>query len=265
MTTAPLRWSANLGFLYLDLPVAERVRAAARDGFHAVEFHWLEAEDAGPVRQALADTGLPALGLNAERGNVDAGDFGLAAVPGREAEARSAIDRAVMLANKIGVRKVHVLAGRVTEEQRGDALAVFKANLRYASQAADTFDIGILIEPLNKFDVPDYFLGTVGQAARVLKDVDRENVQIMFDLYHAQRTSGSLLDQFRTNAGMIGHIQFAGVPDRGEPDQGEVNYAWLLPRLVEAGYKGHFGAEYRPRASTEDGLEWMNTLGKDAP
>lgn len=251
-----LPFSANLGFLWTELALPDAIRAASKAGFDAVELHWPYAVEPSLLRQALAESGLPVLGLNTSRGNVDAGDFGLSALPGREKEARAAIDQAIAYATAIGATAVHVMAGKTDGPVARDT---FIANLRYAADQARAAGITILMEPLNHHDVPGYFLVDNATAAAIIEAVARDNIRIMFDCYHVGRSGKSILDDFDVHRQLIGHVQFAAVPDRGEPDAGEVDYVRLLPRLAEAGYASCFGAEYKPRRSTDEGIGWLAT------
>lgn len=237
-----MQLSANLGFLFRDLALPDAIRAAKRTGFTAVEIHWPYEIDPMTVAEALAETGLPLLGINTVRGDVEAGDFGLSALPGREAEARAAIDQAVAWAVATGCRNIHVMAGKAAGKE---AFATFTGNLRYAADAAAPHGIGLLIEPLNPRDAPGYFLSDLPTALRVI-DAANVGVKVMFDCYHMQIVQGDLLATVSKHLDRIGHIQFAAVPDRSEPDHGEVDYEWLLPAIADAGYAGVFGAEYRP-------------------
>ncbi|MBZ9983407.1 TIM barrel protein [Mesorhizobium sp. BR-1-1-8] len=245
-----MQLSANLGFLFRDLALPDAIRSAKRRGFAAVEMHWPYDTDASVVAALLAETGLPLLGINTARGDVGAGDFGLSALPGRETEARAAIDQAVQWAAVTGCRNIHVMAGKAIGDE---AFATFTGNLRYASKAAARHNIGILIEPLNPRDAPGYFLSDLSTALRVIDATDGA-VKVMFDCYHMQIIQGDLLNSVRQFSDKIGHIQFAAVPDRSEPDHGEVDYGWLLRAIADAGYDGAFGAEYRP---TTDSFAWM--------
>lgn len=249
-----LSFSANLGFLWTELPLPDAVHAAKRAGFTAVELHWPYATDAMEMKQALAETGLPVLGLNTSRGNLENGDFGLSALPGREQDAREAIDQALAYAEEIGASAVHVMAGKTDAPE---ARETFIANLRYAADKAALSGIKILIEPINQYDAPGYFLSDNATAAAVIAETGRANIRIMFDCYHVGRAGKPVLEEFEAHKDRIGHVQFAAVPDRGEPDSGEVDFASLLPKLAEGGYRGHFGAEYKPRSTTEAGLGWL--------
>lgn len=248
-------YSANLGFLYTDLALPDAVRAAADDGFAAVECHWPYATPPDMMRQALHDTALPMLGLNTSRGGDR--EFGLAAVPGREAQARQTIDEAVAYGAAIDARAVHVMAGTAQGPAAHDC---FVTNLEYACDRAAEVGMRIVIEPLNRFDNPGYFLADTGQAAGIIAEVGRANLALMFDCYHVARTEGDVAERFGALLPLIGHVQFAGVPDRGEPDRGDVDYRAVFSAIAAAGWTQPLGAEYRPSGRTGDALEWMHTL-----
>ncbi|MDX5382649.1 MAG: TIM barrel protein [Rhodobacterales bacterium] len=250
-----MRYSANLGFLFTDLPLPDAIHAAKNAGFDAVECHFPYDVPAAEVAQALRDTGLTMLGLNTWPGDKAAGDFGLAALPGRMDEARAAISQAVDYAVATGTKAVHVMAGRTD----GGAAAedAFRANLAHACDLAAPHGITILIEPINTRDVQGYHLSRTDHAARIIAALNRPNLKLMFDCYHMQIMQGDLATHLRDLMPVIGHIQIAAVPDRGEPDQGEVDYRWLMRHLSGLEYTGFVGAEYRPRAGTDAGLGWL--------
>lgn len=248
-----MRFSANLGFLFRDMPLADAIRAAKRTGFDAVEMHWPYETDPATVADALSETGMPLLGINTARGNVEAGDFGLSALPGREAEAQAAIDQAVAWAAATGCRAIHVMAGKV---EGASAFSVYVQNLLYAADRCAPHGIDLLIEPLNPRDAPGYFLGDLPTALRVI-DACGGAAKVMFDCYHMQIVRGDLLRTVEKHLDVIGHVQFAAVPDRAEPDHGEVDYGWLLPAILDVGYQGYLGAEYRP---STDAFDWMTSF-----
>jgi len=252
------KFSANLGFLWTELALPDAIRAAKRAGFDAVECHWPFETAAADVNAALRETGLPMLGLNTRRGDVAGGENGLAAVPGREKDARRYIDEALAYAEAIDCRNVHVMAGFT---DRGDkAESVFRSNLAYAADQAIGLEKTILIEPLNHRDAPGYHLSDLDAALETLGAVGKPNIKVMFDCYHLQIMQGDLVTRLRTHLHNIGHIQIAAVPDRGEPDQGEVNYAWLFGAIDEMGWEGYVGAEYKPRTNTDEGLGWLKSF-----
>lgn len=250
-----MKFSANLGFLWTDRSLPEAVHAAAKAGFDAVECHWPFETPPEQLRQALADTGLPMLGLNTRRGNPAAGDNGLAALSERVDEARQAIDEAIDYAAAVGIPNVHVMAGFASGEA---AHATFTSNLRYACEQAAVRQISILIEPLNHYDAPGYFLSTTAQARDIIDELAADNLRLMFDCYHVQLMEGDLTHRLAELLPIIGHIQFASVPDRGAPDHGEINYDHVFAVIAELGYAAPLGAEYKPGDDTESTLEWLD-------
>lgn len=249
-----MKFSANLGFLWSGLPLPAAIRAAKAAGFDAVECHWPYATASADVRSALDETGLPMLGLNTARGDVSAGENGLAALPGRLGDAHAAIDEAINYARAIGCKAVHVMAGFASGPEAHDT---FVANLTYACAQAEPHGITILIEPLNRYDAPGYFLTTTTQAVHLIDTVGAPNLKLMFDCYHVQLMEGDLTHKLAELLPCIGHIQFASVPDRGPPDTGEVNYNHIFEVIGALGYDKPLGAEYKPDGSTDETLGWL--------
>ena len=250
-------FSANLGFLWNDLPLPDAIRAASMAGFDAVECHWPYDVPAEDVAAALAETGLPMLGLNTRRGDLDAGENGVAALPGREDDARAVIDEAITYAVAIQASNIHVMAGFAAGQAAHDS---FIANLDYACAAAATHGITILIEPLNHYDAPGYFLNGTAQAKAIIDEVGASNLKLMFDCYHIQRLEGNLTNKLTDLLPIIGHIQFASVPDRGAPDHGEINYQHIYAHLATLGYDAPLGAEYKPDGDTDKSLGWLRNV-----
>jgi len=250
------QFSANLGFLWTDLPLPDAIHAAADAGFAAVECHWPYDTPAADVRAALDQTNLPMLGLNTARGDTAAGENGLSALPGRTKDARAAIDQALAYGAEIGAGAVHVMAGFAAGET---AHATFVENLRYAAETAAAQNMTILIEPLNRHDAPGYFLETTAQARQVLSDVGAENAKLMFDCYHVGRTEGDLITRLADLLPIIGHIQFAGVPARGRPDEGEIHYPAVFDAIQKLNWSLPLGAEYKPGGDTNATLGWMDS------
>ena len=261
----PLRFSAHLGYLWPDRPLPERVLAAAKAGFGAVECHW--PYDTGPARvlEALNATGLKMLALNTPPGDTDAGDFGLGAVPGREREAREGVCRAVDYACRIGAERIHAMAG-ICRDSRV-ALHRMYDHLAWASEVAEAAGIGILIEPINRTDRPDYALFRISQAIDLMHRLETQegvrNVRLIFDCYHVQMTEGNLLQRLSEALPWVGHVQLAGVPGRHEPDRCEIDYRWLLRQLAGLDYGGWIGAEYLPAGDTDGGLDWFRPYRSD--
>ena len=251
------KFSANLGFLWADRPLPDAIRAAKAAGFDAVECHWPYDVPSADVAKALAETDLEMLGLNTRRGTVAAGDNGLSALVERVAEARLAIDEAITYAVEISAKKIHVMAGFANGIK---AHETFVSNLKYACTKAATHGITILIEPLNKYDAPEYFLKTTDQAKAIITEVGCDNLALMFDCYHVQLMEGDLSHKLADLQPIIGHIQFASVPDRGGPDCGEVSYGHIFKLISALGYTAPLGAEYRPNGDTDKTLGWMKAM-----
>ena len=248
-----MKFSANLGFLWADRPLADAIRAAKAAGFDAVECHWPYAEPVADVKAALSETGLPMLGLNTVRGAE--GENGLSALVGREEEARAAIDQAIDYGAEIGAGQVHVMAGFA---EGNAARRCFVENLRYAAGLAEAKGMGVLIEPLNRYDAPGYFLQTTGQALGIISDVAVPNLRLMFDCYHVQLMEGDLTHKLEALMADVGHIQFAGVPARGRPDEGEVNFGHVFGVIERLGWELPLGAEYKPGGDTDATLGWLS-------
>ena len=254
------RFAANLGYLFTDRPLLERISAAAAAGFKAIELQFPYDVPATAVKAAIEKNKLTILGLNTPRGERE-GEFGLAAVPGRERDWQVLFGRALDYANTIGASAVHCLAGKVAPEQRPAADRVFVDNLARAADMAAAKNIRLLIEPINGRDRPNYFLNHVEHAADVIGKIGKPNIRIQFDFYHAQIVGGDLIHRLEKFLPVVGHLQCAAVPSRHEPDEGEVNYPAVFAAVDKLGYQGWIGAEYRPRARTEQGLGWARPYG----
>jgi hydroxypyruvate isomerase len=246
-------FSANLGFLWADLPLPEAILAAKEAGFDAVECHWPFDTPPDDVKTALSKTGLKMIGLNTPKGD----GFGLSALDDLDA-ARAAIDTAISYAAAIDCANIHVMAGLA---EGMDAHAAFCQNLIYATQAAAPHGITVLIEPINNKDVPGYFLTRTAQALAIIDEIGAPNLKLMFDAYHVAMMEGEVMPHLDAAYSAIGHIQFAGVPTRGVPDEGDVDYAQLFAHLKERGYDQPLGAEYKPaNGDTAGSLGWMARL-----
>jgi hydroxypyruvate isomerase len=258
------RFAANLAYLFTERPFMERFAAAAAAGFEAVELQFPYEFAPSAVKDELARHGLAMLGINTPPGRREAGEFGLAAIAGREADFATLFRQALDYVVAIGGRQVHCLAGKVPPEGRPAAENVFVRNLGVAADMAREADITVLIEPINPRDRPDYFLTRAEHAADIIAKVGRPNVRIQFDFYHAQIVGGDLIRRFEKHLPAVGHVQVAAVPSRHEPDEGEVSYRAIFAALDRLGYAGWIGCEYNPRARTEDGLAWLHGLDTSA-
>jgi hydroxypyruvate isomerase len=248
------RFSANLGFLYSDRPHVQRIADAAKCGFAAIEMHWPYDVPAAELKAVVDAAKVTMLGINAPIGDKSRGENGLTALPGREADAAAAFDLALSYAVTLGGTAVHCLAGVTSGEE---AERTYVKNLAaFADKAANAGKM-VLIEPLNYRDAPNYFLTTIEQAADILGKVARSNLKIMFDCYHLQIMGGDLIKKYERYRELVGHVQIASVPNRAEPDEGELAYPEILKAFERLGYTGWIGAEYKPRGKTEDGLGWL--------
>jgi hydroxypyruvate isomerase len=255
------RIAANLGYLFTERPFLERFGAAALAGFSAVELQFVYDQSPSAVKAEIVRHGLTLLGINTPPGQVSGGEFGLAAVPGREAEFTSLFQKALDYAVAIGARQIHVLSGIVTPDQRPAAETTLLRNLTRAADLAAEKGIMLLIEPINPRDRPDYYLNRAEHAAEIIAKLERSNVRMQFDFYHAQVVGGDLIRRFEKHLPVVAHVQVAAVPSRHEPSEGEVNYPAIFEAIDRLGYDGFVGAEYRPRGRTEDGLAWARPYG----
>jgi len=251
------RFAANLSTLFTELPFLDRFAAASDAGFEAVEFQYPYDYRAHQIKDRLDAHGLSCVLFNSPPGDWAAGDRGTACVAGREAEHREGVKKALWYANLLDCPTVHVMAG-VGDARDADARARYVEHLRYAAGAAAEQQTLIVIEALNPHDMPGYFLSSVRQALVLLDEIGHPNVRLQLDLYHAQRTDGDITRLVERVARLLGHVQIASVPERHEPDRGELAYPWVLRALDRAGYAGWVGCEYYPAGDTVAGLGWLD-------
>lgn len=249
-------FAANLTMMYNEVLFPARFAAAARDGFTAVEFLFPYAYPAVEVKQLLRDNGLQLVLFNCPPGDWDGGERGIASLPGRQDEFRRGVESALGYALELGTRRLHVMAGLMRHE-RVHQRDVYLANLAWAAAQAQGVGVDILIEPINTRDMPGYFLTRQEEAHAICREIGAPNLHVQCDLYHCQIMEGDLAATLRRDIGNIAHIQIAGVPDRHEPDAGEVNFPYLFRLLDELGYTGWIGCEYIPRGGTSEGLGWL--------
>lgn len=251
------RFAANLSTLFTEHPFLDRFAAAADAGFEAVECQFPYVHGPDEVAAALARAGLPMVLHNAPAGDWAAGDRGIAAVPGREAEFREGVERAIVYARTLGCRQVNCLAGLATGP---DAEAAFLDNLTFAADRFGAEGVRCLTEPINPRDVPGFFLSSVEQAAGLIERISSPNLFIQYDIYHQQRTGGEIAGTFQRFQPRISHIQIADTPGRREPGTGEINFPFVFAQLDRAGYEGWIGCEYFPGRPTPDTLGWLEDL-----
>jgi hydroxypyruvate isomerase len=252
------KFSANLGFLFTELPFLDRFGAAARSGFVAIEYASPYEHRARDIGKRLADHGLTQALFNLPAGDWQAGERGIAILPGREAEFRDSVSRALDYAGELRCARLNCLAGIAPLGANRVALEeTFVANLAFAAEAARERGVKLLIEPINTRDMPGFFLNRSDEALRLINRVGSDNLRLQADIYHMQVMEGDLARRLEAAMPSIAHIQIADNPGRHEPGSGEINYAFLLPLIDRLGYSGWVGCEYRPRAATEAGIGWM--------
>ncbi|MDA0997067.1 MAG: hydroxypyruvate isomerase family protein [Proteobacteria bacterium] len=252
------KFAANLSMLFGEAPFLDRFAAAQAAGFKGVEFLFPYGFPKDEIAGALKGAGLAQALFNAPPGDWDKGERGLAALPDRVSEFRAGIETALEYAKALSCPTVHVMGGIQPKNVTPETVRkTYVDNLRHACDRAAEQGIMIVIEPLNDRDVPGYVLPRVGDAARLIDSVERPNLGIQFDFYHVQIMDGDLAKRFEAHFAQVGHIQIAGVPERHEPDVGEICYPYLFDLIDRMGYVGWVGCEYRPKSTTVAGLDWL--------
>jgi len=252
------KFAANLSMMYQEHDFLDRFGAASKDGFSGVEFLFPYAHAAAEIRTRLNQHGLAQALFNGPPGNWDAGERGVASLPGREDEFRRGVATALEYARVLGNQRVHLMAGLIRPgEDRALHRATYVRNLDYAAKQAATAGVTVVIEPINTRDIPGFFLNRQDEAHTICAEVGAPNLKVQMDFYHCQIVEGDLAMKLRKYLAGIGHVQIAGVPERHEPDTGEINYPYLFRLLDELGYAGWVGCEYRPKGGTSAGLGWL--------
>ncbi|MFT4100094.1 MAG: hydroxypyruvate isomerase family protein [Burkholderiaceae bacterium] len=255
------KFAANLSLMYNEHAFVDRFAAAARDGFTAVECLFPYEHPADELATRLRDHGLRQVLFNLPPGDWRAGERGLACLPGRQAEFRDALARALDYAQALRCPRLHVMAGLAPAGvERARLREVYVDNLRWACAQAAPLGVDLLIEPINTRDIPRFFLNRQDDAHAVIADVGAPNLKVQMDLYHCQIVEGDVATKIRryVPTGRVGHMQIAGVPERHEPDTGELHHPYLFDVIDAAGFDGWIGCEYRPRAGTREGLGWFS-------
>jgi len=252
------RFSANLSFLFTELPFIDRFEAAAKAGFKAVEFLNPFEAPTPEIVARLKGNGLTQALFNMTHGDWTKGERGMAAIPGRERELEEGVRRALAVAEATGCRRLFAMAGL---RHQGAERRTYVANLKTAARMAAASGVTVVIEPINSRDIPGYFLNRTEEARSIIHEVGAANLGLQFDLYHRQVMEGDVAMAIREFGPLARHYQIASPPDRGEPDEGELNYRYLLKQIDESGYDGFVGCEYKPRKGTAEGLGWAKALG----
>ena len=255
------QFAANLTMLFNEYPFMERFEQAAKSGFKAVEFLFPYAYSAHEIRQQLDKNNLRLVLHNFPPGDWDEGERGIACLPDRVEEFQAGVSKAIEYAKALSVNQLNCLAGIAPEGvELGLLRKTFIANLKYAAAELKKTNIKLLIEPINTFDIPGFYLSKTEQALDILNEVGSDNLYIQYDIYHAQRMEGELSKTLEKNITKIAHIQLADNPGRHEPGTGEINYAYLFKLIDKIGYAGWIGCEYKPSNQTESGLGWIKAL-----
>jgi hydroxypyruvate isomerase len=247
-----MRFCANISLLFTEVPFLERFAAARSAGFDAVELWWPRGENLDAVEAAVAAAGVEVVLLNFDAGDMAAGDRGVLSDPARQHEFHANVPVALRLAEAIGCKRLNALVGF-------GSLDLARVNVRRAADAAARQGASVLIEAVNTFENGPYLLSNTRDSASFVRSVGRDNVRVQYDAYHMQRMEGNLLPTIAEHLDLIGHIQIADAPGRGEPGTGEIDFAYLLPKVDELGYDGWVGLEYKPTRATVESLDWMVT------
>ncbi len=255
------RFAANLTMLFTEVPFLDRFARAAAAGFSAVEFLFPYPYAVGDLRAALDRHRLSLVLHNLPAGDWDAGERGIACLPGRTEEFRAGVETAIRYAQALGVPRLNCLVGKTPPgEDPARVHATLVDNVRHAANALDAVGLQLLVEAINPFDIPGFHLTTTAQVLALLDEVGSPNVRVQYDIYHAQRAEGELAGTLSRHLARIGHVQLADNPGRHEPGTGEINYPFLFAHLDRIGYDGYIGCEYKPAGATEAGLGWMTAL-----
>ena len=256
-----MRFSANLSFLFQDLPLYERIDAAAEHGFRGVEYMFPYDYDVAELKRRLQTNRLEQVLFNLPVGDFAKGERGFASDPERVAEFREGVDDAVDIARELGCTRMNLLVGIAVPGRDGAyGRATMVKNARYAARALDEIGATLVVEPLNRIDTPGFLIGTSAEALALIAETGARNFKLQYDMYHAQRVEGNQIATLRAHVAQIGHIQIADSPGRNEPGTGELAYERILPVLDEVGYDGWIGLEYKPSKPVPQTFDWMDAF-----
>jgi len=256
------KFAANLSLMFNEVPFLDRFEAAAKAGFKAVEFLFPYDFPIEEIRARCDANGVQIVLFNLPPGNWAGGERGIACLPGREGEFRESVAKAIAYARGLDTPRVHAMAGVIASDaDRARHRSIYVENLRHAAGEAAKHGLTLLMEPINTRDIPGYFLNTQAEAHAIREEIGASNLKVQMDFYHVQIMEGDLAMKLRKYLPHVGHVQIAGVPERNEPDTGEINYTYLFQLLDELGYDGWLGCEYRPAKGTVEGLGWLRSLG----
>ena len=259
------KFAANLSMMFNEVPFLDRFAAAADAGFQAVEYLFPYEYAPDVVAKKLSDAKLENILFNMPPGDWSKGERGIAAIPGREAEFRAGVQKALEYAEVLGVKKLHGMAGiPPAEADRGSCRDTLVSNLSFAADMLGPQNVTLLLEAINTRDMPGFFVCTQAQSHAIVTEVGAINLKMQMDCYHMQVMEGDLATNLKLYAPFCGHIQIAGAPERHEPDTGEVRYEYIYQLLDDLQYDGWLGCEYRPAGKTVEGLGWFRKLSAAA-
>ena len=253
-------FAANLSFMFNEWDFLDRFQAAADAGFQAVEYLFPYEHAPEELARRLESAGVTQALFNLPPGDWARGERGLAALHGRLDEVKASVEKAKPYIEATGVERVHLMAG-IADWEDPLAMAAYRKSIAYAAETLAEAKVAVTLEPINRIDMPGYFLDSVDHAAGLIPLMQLQNLKLQFDIYHCQIIHGDITRRLRRLMPIIGHIQIASVPSRNEPDVEELNYPYLFQELDLLGYEGFVGCEYRPRGKTLDGLSWYADRG----
>ncbi|MDE5414423.1 hydroxypyruvate isomerase family protein [Alkalihalobacterium chitinilyticum] len=258
------QFAVNLSTVFTEVPFLERFTKAKEADFSYVECQFPYSFSIEDIKKELNQHQLSLVLMNLPPGNWEKGDRGLAVDPSMMTEFREGVEDGIKYAKALGCSKIHCMAGVLPEGlERAVAKKTYLDNIQYAASRFEKHQLTLLIEPINSFDMPGYFLSNIEEAVNVLREVDLPNVKLQYDFYHQQRIqAGSLISAFEKYKNHIGHVQIADVPGRHEPRTGEIDYELVFKSLDNLQYQGFVGLEYTPKGKSEDSFVWMRRNGK---
>ncbi|OCG07497.1 hydroxypyruvate isomerase [Gilliamella sp. wkB178] len=256
-----LKFAANLTMMYGEYNFLDRFSASAKDGFTGIEYMFPYDFNVNHIKDRLVDNNLTQVLINAPAGDWEKGDRGLACLPNRQEDFYSSLMKALEYSQVLGNKLLHIMIGnRNPEVSYARQLAVLKNNLSLAAEKARSLDITIVIEAINRRDMPMFFMNKQDETQSICLELGYPNLKVLFDIYHCQVSEGDISKKLENDLPHIGHIQVASVPNRNEPDSGELNYSYIFSKLTSLNYQGWIGCEYRPAKGTTDGLGWIKNL-----
>lgn len=252
------KFAANLSMLFTEVDFMQRFQLAAKNGFSAVEYMFPYDFAVQDIKKELDDNKLTQVLFNLPAGDWNGGERGIACLPQRQDEFQQGVKQAIEYAKVLNCKQINCLVGRkdpaLSDEK---TLEILMENLRFAAEMLAKENIRLLVEAVNTYDIPGFYLNSSSQVEALIKRVDHQNLYFQYDIYHMQRMEGELTETMKRLLSHISHIQLADNPGRHEPGTGEINYTYLFKQLESMGYQGWIGCEYKPATTTEQGLGWL--------